>query len=405
MIEQILKALSSNQLATGGLMVLFGGSVIGIFWKSLGYITRLFNYLFFVEINFTNDDTSFNSIQHWLFNQEYTKKRCSNLMVRNIYQSRHANRYGLVEDEGGNRQIFVPGYGNHYLFIKGRPATIRYTKADSKDLKNREFINIKVFCIFNKFAFSKKVVDEADKHFKTETYKETNIYTCIDRHSGYWHLLTKKNLKQNPILSYENEYQELISDIEHFLGNEQWYSVRGINYKRGFLFKGSPGSGKSSTILALAQHFKKHLYILNLADMTMDDSKFMELVSSIPSDAMVSFEDIDAASHDRTKETKAKDEQFVSLSTILNTLDGPFTPDRFIYIISTNHPDKLDPALIRPGRIDIVKDFKESNEWQRRAIFRRFLPDANKDAEDAFVNEHKGKSMALLENELIKVSI
>lgn len=403
MFEQISKLLSGNQLAAGGLAVLFGGSIIGIFWKFYGYIAKFFNYILFVQISFTNEDASFYSIQNWLFSQEYTKKRCANLMVRNISNSRRMNRYD--DDEEKARQIFIPGYGNHYLCIRRRFATISYTKADSKDLKNREFIDIKVFCPFGKFAFTQKIVEEADNIFKCEIYKQTNIYTCIDRHSGYWHLLTKKNIKQHPILSYKTEYNELITDIQNFLDNEQWYTDRGINYKKGFLFKGSPGSGKSSTILALTQHFKRHLYIINLADMTMDDSKFTELISSIPDDAIVSFEDIDAVSHNRKTKTKSKDEQVVSLSTVLNVLDGPFTPNCFIFLITTNHPEKLDEALVRPGRIDVIKQFEAANEFQCRAIFHRFMPDAPKEQEEQFVVENLNKPMSHLENELIKISI
>lgn len=405
MIETIEKLFTGNQLGSTALILMLGGSVMGIVWKSWSYVTRFFNYLFFVQVSFTNSDQSFYAIQNWLFNQTYTKSYCSNLMVRNIDQKVRDDfdhDYGCGEDN--KTQIFVPGYGTHYLFIKNRLATIVYSKADSKDLKNREFIDIKVFCPFNKFKFSQVLVEEANAFFNKEKYKETFIYSCVDRHSGYWQLLAKKNIKQHPILSYDTEYEELIDDIQKFIDNEQWYFDRGINYKRGFLFAGSPGSGKSSSILALAQRFKKHLYIVNLADMTMDDTKFTELISRIPADAIVSFEDIDAVTHDRKVETKSKNEQTISLSTVLNTLDGPFTPDRFIFIITSNHPEKLDPALVRPGRIDVTKSFADSNEYQCRTIFKRFLPDAPIEQENEFVANYVGKSMALLENELIKIS-
>ena len=398
MIETISKFFTQNQLISGGVLLLFGGSIIGVLWKSWSYIIHLFNYLFFVQISFTNEDTSFFSIQNWLFSQEYTKKRCSNLMVRNIIGGIKSS---LPEyNEKNNLQIFVPGYGNHYLFIKGKPAFISYTKSDNKDLKNREYINIKIFCIFNKFFFSENIIKEADSIFYSESYKETNIYTCIDRHSGFWELVAKKRIKQYPILSSSIEYNNLVIDINNFLDNEEWYNNRGINYKRGYLFQGSPGNGKSSTILALAQCVKRHLYILNIADTNMDDSKFMELISRMPPNVILSIEDIDAGAQNR-KDPKNGIKKTLSLSALLNVLDGPLTPNSFLYFISTNYPEKLDEALIRPGRIDVVKTFDVANEYQCRTIFRRFLPDSNIEDENKFVGQNLGKPMSSLESKLL----
>ena len=144
--------------------------------------------------------------------------------------------------------------------------------------------------------------------------------------------------------------------------------------------------------------------MLNLSDPNIDDAKFIELITSLPKDSIFLIEDIDAVSMDRKQDDKKMSEQTkpVSLSTILNSLDGLLTPDGLLFFITTNYPEKLDDALTRPGRIDLIKKFSNANEYQVGALYNRFLPDSDEKDKKDFTEEYCGKSMAAIESKLIE---
>ena len=406
MFQQIEQLLKTNGFASGCLFLLACSVGLGLLYTLQSYLIRFFKYWFFTQINFSSDDTSFLAIQNWLFNQNYTHKRCANLMVKNIYKGEGGRNQELFEDQDPQSkicQIFVPSYGTHYFMLGWRPTILDYTKSDSKEIRRQEYINIQIFNPFNKLNFAKNLVKESSDIFNKTTYQETSIYGCLNRYSG-WTILHKKNIKQHPILSYHKEYDEIITHISKFLENEEWYSRRGINYKQGFLFAGVPGSGKTSCVLSLAQYFQKHIYILNLSDVNIDDAKFIELVTSLPKNSVLLIEDIDAISGDRKLDTKKLDKddyKIVSLSTILNSLDGLLTPEGLLFFITTNYPEKLDDALIRPGRVNLIKRFNNANSYQIGALFDRFLPDAPTEERSQFISTNINISMAEIESKLI----
>lgn len=401
MIEKISKILKDNQILLGGLGIAGFGTVIGIFYKVYGWIIKAFNYFCFVNMSFESIDyLNFKKVQYWLYNLPYTKKRCRSFNIRYVKKNNKNNYLNKEDDED---QLFYPGYGKHYLFVNKRPTIIHYNKSDSKELAFRETIDISIFCIFGKIKATEKILSEINHVYDSVGYTNTSIHAYTDTYGGWTELLSK-NMKQHPILSYESEYQELIDDVQKFIDNEDWYIQRGIGYKRGYLLTGVPGSGKSSCILTVAQHFKRHVYILNLTSTVIDDAKFIELVTSLGKDAILAIEDIDGIYADRSKEMAGeKDINTVTLSTILNTLDGMFSPEGLIFFLTTNCPEKLDAALIRPGRIALRKEFKNSNDYQADTLFKRFFPEA----QDFHLRRFRravGKSMSYLENHLIKHS-
>lgn len=155
------------------------------------------------------------------------------------------------------------------------------------------------------------------------------------------------------------EMDKLIDDLQQFLADEDAYARMGVPWHRGYLFTGPPGSGKSSIIRAAASHIGLDLYYVPLGDMDYDVS-LLQLISNVAPRSAVLFEDIDVlteASHDRsdtpdTTSTKVNSNG-VTLSGLLNALDGVTTPHGLITFITTNKPESLDEALTRPGRMDV----------------------------------------------------
>lgn len=145
-----------------------------------------------------------------------------------------------------------------------------------------------------------------------------------------------------------SQKEDMIKDLEVFLGSEELYNNAGIPWHRGYLFHGPAGTGKTSLARALASHFDLDVYYISLGDL-QKDSKLLNIMRSINPKSILLLEDIDVFSSTHSREA-SKDE--VSLSGLLNALDGVATPHGLITIMTTNHRETLDESVTRPGRVD-----------------------------------------------------
>jgi len=162
----------------------------------------------------------------------------------------------------------------------------------------------------------------------------------------------------------ETTKQELVYDITTYLdpNTRRFYTGRGIPYRRGYLLHGTPGTGKTSLSLALAGFFGLELYLCHLPSI-QEDADLQKLFAALSPRCMVLLEDIDAVGVKRSPDDDDEDEEEkkdtynhsrsrCTLSGLLNVLDGVASQEGRIVLMTSNHADKLDKALIRPGRID-----------------------------------------------------
>lgn len=150
-------------------------------------------------------------------------------------------------------------------------------------------------------------------------------------------------------------------------------SRAGIPYRRGYLLHGAPGSGKSSFITALAGALDQGICLLNLSERGLTDSKLTHLLAHLPDSSLLLLEDIDAAFHGRA--APASEDGFVpgvTFSGLLNALDGVASAESRVVFMTTNHVERLDPALIRPGRVDLALELGDADGHQVRELLRRF---------------------------------
>lgn len=227
----------------------------------------------------------------------------------------------------------------------------------------------------------------------------------------------------------------LLDDARDFLRSEKWYADRGIPFRRGYLLHGVPGSGKSSLIHALAGQLQLDIYVVSLSASWISDNTLTTLMGRVPARCVLLLEDLDAAfvrstnredddSNDdddekgnnggagttdsfpsftsgfssssgssggfstayglgsgrgsrknrHSRSDGLSDMNTLSLSGLLNALDGVAASEGRLLFATTNHLERLDPALCRPGRMDVWVEFKNASRWQGEALFRNFFP-------------------------------
>ncbi|WVF72107.1 hypothetical protein IAT40_006919 [Kwoniella sp. CBS 6097] len=207
---------------------------------------------------------------------------------------------------------------------------------------------------------------------------------------------------------------DLLKDVERFLSEKEskWYASRGIPHRRGYLFHGAPGAGKTTLVTAIASKLALDIYVINPSQRGMDDAKLSKLFRDCPAKSVILIEDIDCifprgrnhhttpsveeeSAVDGPAESSAEvtDEppaetilqastgnkhdlapSTVTMSGVLNAIDGVSSQEGCVLIATTNHPNRLDPALCRAGRFDIRVEFTYAVPEQVRGLYLHFYP-------------------------------
>jgi AAA+ superfamily predicted ATPase len=166
----------------------------------------------------------------------------------------------------------------------------------------------------------------------------------------------------------QEQKDRVITDLQEFLDAEDDYNRLAIPWHRGYMFYGPPGTGKTSFVKALANHFNLDLWYVSLSDVKAEGDLLTRLNDVTPRSLLL-LEDIDILkiTHDREAEQGG-----VSLSSLLNILDGVATPHGLITMMTTNRFDVLDPALTRAGRMDVVEELAYPSVTTVNDMFRHF---------------------------------
>ncbi|KAL0578100.1 hypothetical protein V5O48_003879 [Marasmius crinis-equi] len=318
---------------------------------------------------------------------------------------------GADDDAPGKvktRVVFQPTFDmTHTIYYRGH--WLRIKRGRKQD--GCEDLSISVVARSN--TILKQLVLQAKREYEAEAIHRIQIYFA-DSHGSWRWTDSRHKRPMSSIVLNPGVKEMLLADTKDFLASEKWYADRGIPFRRGYLLHGVPGSGKSSLIHAIAGELMLDIYVVSLSSSWISDSTLTTLMGRVPARCIVLLEDLDAAftrSVTREKEKKEKDQNnnngnnngnsnnnsssnnggrssgrrrrnddsmsdtnTLSLSGLLNALDGVAAAEGRILFATTNHLDRLDPALSRPGRMDVWVEFKNASKWQAEALFRNFFP-------------------------------
>ncbi|CAO1638655.1 unnamed protein product [Sympodiomycopsis kandeliae] len=288
---------------------------------------------------------------------------------------------------GGDRQkatfSLVPGPGTHWFRYEG--AWIRLQRE-----RNAKIIDIStgapwetltLTTLYSSRSIFPRLLSEAQSLASQNIEGKTIIYTAWGVEWRSFGLPRKVRELESVVLS-RGQKERIVDDVKSFLNRGKWYARRGIPYRRGYLLHGSPGSGKTSIIQALAGNLDMNICLLNLSERGLTDDKLNHLLSLAPEKSIILLEDIDVAFPSRTKSSEENKEYqtSVTFSGLLNALDGVTSGESRIIMMTTNHVERLDPALIRPGRIDLIEELGDADENMIKDLFERFYGVAREEA-------------------------
>ncbi|OSX65809.1 hypothetical protein POSPLADRAFT_1072783 [Postia placenta MAD-698-R-SB12] len=418
LVQPLVGAGGGSSMVDGVKLVVLGGTVETARRMASSGWSHFINS-FFLTAHFSEEDYPYDWLMLWLSRRpEWQRSREFETTTRTASHGWGStvadNSFGDEEEDEGDaddtpgkvktRVIFQPTSNTtHTIYYKGH--WLRVKRGRRTDGSGCETLSISVVARNN--SILKQLVLQAKKEYEAEAVHRIQIYFA-DSH-GCWRWTDSRHKRpMSSIVLNPGVKEMLLADTKDFLKSEKWYADRGIPFRRGYLLHGVPGSGKSSLIHAIAGELMLDIYVVSLSSSWISDSTLTTLMGRVPARCIVLLEDLDAAftrstsrdgsatgspensettatvessesRHSRRHKDNLSDVNTLSLSGLLNALDGVAASEGRILFATTNHLERLDPALSRPGRMDVWVEFRNASKWQAELLFRNFFPSTDDD--------------------------
>ena len=336
---------------------------------------------------------SYHDFLRWFEENEYSHNSRS-IKISN-------GRYGYED------MIKAMGYGTHYFMFGWTPVRLTMSQKETQ-ASERERDEIKMTVL----GRSHRTFDRIFTQIKESKEKKTDK-VAIMKYKDDWVLASEQRKRSlDSVCLNKGVKDDIINFVESFREREQFHLNHGINHQTAVLLYGPPGTGKTSVVKAIASHFDMTIYNMSPSSLLHIATAFQAL----PEDSLVVIEDIDSnkALYARTKleQSPAKTDEepteskagrrrknrstasneaselpfgaamtqellmsgLTSMSDVLNAIDGVSVAHGRILLATTNHPEKLDPALLRSGRFDLKIEIGYADNYAMGQFLERFFP-------------------------------
>lgn len=355
-ISTFAETATSSDFFAGGLALAVFGTAVAVLRLVYGRIKTAIWRRFAVTVSIDNRSAVFRHFSLWL---------AENQVLTHTRDWRTARGYD-------DSLRLLPGEGRHW------------------------FIRDRVFCLLGSHMDEKaKVTTNGHEQDPLETLSVTLIGAGVEQLEAWvaegvaiaqarrrigpelfvyrwdnWHSVGQVPRRSlDTLVTEHGQAERLRDDLKRFLSQQHWYAERGVPWRRGYLLHGPPGTGKTSLIRAVASDLDRDIATLDVGRSKLSDEDLREAMFDAPRRAVLVIEDIDAVFKGRDG-----DHDGVSFSGLLNAIDGVGAQEGRALFMTTNHIERLDPALIRPGRADLHIELGLIGARSAAEIFRRFFP-------------------------------
>lgn len=386
-IQTITKA---NPMVAGAVSLYGLGVVTFLFRHIPSKIITFFKHQFTTSLEFTSDNVGYNLYTFDNFMKWFSANKWS----------KYSRTLSLNASDNESNVIGM-GDGTHFFMYKGRMFWVSRSQMANQGLRQVTY-KLVITCVGRS---RKLILDLIDEFRYIPDESKTGIYNFS---YGGWSRaadIPKRSLKS--VVIQKDIKDELIKTIDEFKESRSWYEEKGLAYKKTILIHGVPGTGKTSIIKALASHYNMSIAQLNITQ--VDDNGFNAAITNVPKGAFLVIEDFDSAkstksrsgvkhgnngnntaqTEDSNNKVTIDIESRLSLTGILNALEGIVSLEDKIIFLTTNTINDIDPAIIRKGRIDLVVNIDMMERAEIEEYTKLMFPDEynnnEEDEENKFV--------------------
>ncbi|XP_018579809.1 mitochondrial chaperone BCS1 [Anoplophora glabripennis] len=373
-LTEYISTLSDNPYFGAGFGLFGVGAGAALLRKGFQASLIFFRRHYMITLEVPCRDKSYQWLLHWMTTKG--ARQTQHLSVETSFEQKDSGHIKTKYD-------FIPSIGTHFFRYGSTWIRVERTREQhTLDLHMGtpwETVQLTAFGRNKSLYF--RILEEARQMALTQHEGKTIMYAALGSDwRPFGHPRRKRPISS--VILDDGISDRILKDCQEFISNPFWYIERGIPYRRGYLLYGPPGCGKSSYITALAGELGFSICVLNLSERGLSDDRLNHLLSVAPQQSIILLEDIDAAfvSREDTPQQKSAYEGLnrVTFSGLLNCLDGVASTEARMVFMTTNYLERLDAALIRPGRVDLKEYIGWCSKSQIEKMFLRFY-----DGEDA----------------------
>lgn len=384
--SSLADVIANNAIASGGLTVLAAGTSLALARSGGRLLLDMLLRRCVARAEFDSRDDSYRWMTALLSGHESLSD------TKRFTVSTTLGRLGESSSAAATGVLLIPTGTSLIRFDRRWVVAVRERQDDSRSVKERESLTLHV--LFGSRSDVLAIVHKAKAQYEQLCRQRISI-SFLDEY-GSWNSAGTRAARPltSVILQDPTAAAYMLSDCRRFLECEQVYASKGIPYRRGYLLAGVPGSGKTSLVLSLAAELGLPVYVVPADARNLADSAFADaLATGTKAPSIVLIEDVDAAL--RTTRAGPPDSTArLTLAGLLNALDGALAQEGRLIFMTTNNVERLDPALLRPGRVDVRLDFGPCTLGQLRRYACHFYPEANPDAMATLLPSKPRLSMA-----------